>query len=423
MEDSKDIIKKLSLEESEGILINNIKTGKSQILVPDEDGMVTINCGENETVNNIPVLEYVDDDGTNKYVKEDDINQKLKDINAKLLTGNQAVEYNMIKNQLSGSQKIIPETFMKFDMSEKNDFNILIKALCHIDGYYLKKGIIYDKNNKSVDYDTKAHLNDIDDLGNTALMKAVQYCKKSKDIENIKWLLDNGIDINAYNKYRCNALLKATYMAGKSFVKLKCFQLLLKYNPNLDFVGGGGMTALQVACMHHRYSSNIICIKTLLNKGSDPNIENIFGNNVLQTLLYHSDNNCGQSVENCIKLMIDKKVNVNHHNKIRLTPLFIACCNGQYRYVKYLIENGADKSLFIYKSLNITPQMILSIICDNDDIFKCLELMVEGGTNCEIVDFINMKSIDYAKMNNNNVYKSKCVKLLEIYEKDFKLIL
>lgn len=59
-----------------------------------------------------------------------------------------------------------------------------------------------------------------------------------------------------------------------------------------------------------------------------------------------------------VKILIDKRANVDHCTKTKSTPLRAACYLGRKDIVQYLVENGADVN--ITNIFNSTCLMIAS---------------------------------------------------------------
>lgn len=136
------------------------------------------------------------------------------------------------------------------------------------------------------------------------------------------------------------------FVSTKSY-KLTSLAIFLGANPNN--CEGGNNCALHIAVA----SSDLKMIKLLKKHGADLNILNSYKENALNV--------------NCIELQmleyfITNGVNVNNGSDLRnasgFTPLHCAILNKNSEAVKYLLQNGADKSLTVSKfgaETNVTP--------------------------------------------------------------------
>ncbi len=61
------------------------------------------------------------------------------------------------------------------------------------------------------------------------------------------------------------------------------------------------------------------------------------------TILHHA---CARSLEDVRKILTNKTININQTTSYGVTPLMVAVATmSSFQIVKYLIENGADKTL------------------------------------------------------------------------------
>ncbi|MCL5436393.1 MAG: ankyrin repeat domain-containing protein [Candidatus Dependentiae bacterium] len=111
--------------------------------------------------------------------------------------------------------------------------------------------------------------------------------------KNIKFLVENGADVNIKNKH--------------------------------------GARPLHWAC----FNNNVEMIKFLVEKGADVNVKNGFG----EPPLYWA---CFNDNVEAVKFLVENGADVNIKDGFGETPLHWACFNNNVEMVKFLVENGAD---------------------------------------------------------------------------------
>ena len=156
--------------------------------------------------------------------------------------------------------------------------------------------------------------------------------------------------------------------------------LLLNHNANCNVTNNNGETALDIATKN-KENSIIIMILTKINdfKSTDKYQSLIFqfiknndkqkykaiikgginlhqkdseGNTLLHTTCKYSNDS------SLLTYLIEQKLNLNAQNKMKYTPLHIACENGNFEFVDILIKSGATITLKCDKTdklRNLTP--------------------------------------------------------------------
>ena len=97
----------------------------------------------------------------------------------------------------------------------------------------------------------------------------------------------------------------------------------------------GEHSALEIACTNSAYS----CFKYLLSKGASPH-ESYEPD--LKTILHVA---CDFDKLKFVKLLVEKGADVNATTANYMTPLHYACRSGSYEIASYLISKGADPQI------------------------------------------------------------------------------
>ena len=164
-------------------------------------------------------------------------------------------------------------------------------------------------------------MNEKDDEGNTALMRAVS----AGDVELIKCLVRQGADVNAVNKYHDTALLLASRSDDVNVLKI-----LIEAAADVNYVG---LFPEQTALTRAWYSGKKENVKLLLEAGADVNAGHQRYPGIMCDLLIQS----GRCPEQLIR-----NVGVNAKDIFGF-PLIILATREEYgRAVPSLIREGAD---------------------------------------------------------------------------------
>jgi len=102
---------------------------------------------------------------------------------------------------------------------------------------------------------------------------------------------------------------------------------------NINEKDSSGITVLHWAVRRWYFDLAILA----LQKGADPNIGDIEGNNAL-----HSASHLGDSFARMIALLLQHGANVNSRNIRDYTPLHLAAESGYIKGVQLLVSKGAD---------------------------------------------------------------------------------
>ncbi len=148
------------------------------------------------------------------------------------------------------------------------------------------------------------------------------------DIEKLKKLLEEGVNVNAPAMYDTTALHAAANGGNKDVV-----EFLISKGAKVDAIDTIGLPPLYYAALHNYEDITDL----LLDKGADVNVKYYD-----YTLLYHAIFHDGDKGKDAIKLLISKGANVNVKDIGGFTPLNYAIWLDHGDIVEQLINNGAD---------------------------------------------------------------------------------
>ena len=134
------------------------------------------------------------------------------------------------------------------------------------------------------------------------------------------------INVNAINEYGSTALILSS-RAGH----LDCVKFLLQQGADINTSAKYAYTALLLSA----YYGHLDCIKFLLQQGADINTRNARGSTAL-TL------SAQQGHLDCVKFLVQQGVNIHDKNKNNDTALIISAYKGHLDCVKFLLQQGAD---------------------------------------------------------------------------------
>ena len=160
-------------------------------------------------------------------------------------------------------------------------------------------------------------------------------------IEMIKYLLDEGLDIDIKNIKGCTPLMEAVHSHNFDAVKL-----LVDQGANIDATDESGLTALFYATGIG--ITNHIYIEYLISKGTDIKIRSKNDSTLLHFAAKYNN-------QELVKYCISKGFDVNAQDAEGTTPLHLAASTNSFASIKLLIENGAIYNM--KNKLGITPLM------------------------------------------------------------------
>ncbi len=167
-----------------------------------------------------------------------------------------------------------------------------------------------------VDVNIKTENSDM--MGNTPLMTASFY----GHLEIVKYLIDEGADVNASRRYgNITALNEASQNGHDEIV-----QLLIKHG------------AIDSSLIDASQSGDIDKVSRLIKQGSDVNLQAYSDT----TALIKASSNGHLEI---VKLLIKSGSKVNTQDMYGQTALMLSSFDGHLDIVKYLVDNGADIDL------------------------------------------------------------------------------
>jgi ankyrin repeat protein len=158
--------------------------------------------------------------------------------------------------------------------------------------------------------------------GRTPLHRAA----RSMDIDELRFLIENGADVNARD---CNNITALASAASRNH--LEAVQLLLSKGASPDVTDNNGETPLHYAAAGGY--ENIV--RLLINHGADPGLRNSYGRTPLLLAARESGNLA------TVRMLVAGGADVNAEDRNHDTPLTLAAWRGYEEVVNYLIGNNA----------------------------------------------------------------------------------
>lgn len=177
----------------------------------------------------------------------------------------------------------------------------------------------------------------------TTAERAFVSAAEKGNIKLVRFLLDQGIDINSTNDENANALMLASFN-GHHEIAL----LLLQKNIDVTRQDRGGFNALILAC--ETKSPNITLVQKIIESGANINATSKRGATALMTAA--KIGHLG-----IVKLLLEKGANIDATNTDHnITALIWAANEGHRAIVEFLLEKGANKNIMTYN--NYTAETI-----------------------------------------------------------------
>ena len=175
------------------------------------------------------------------------------------------------------------------------------------------------------DYQLKTVINEKDDENVTLLMWE---CSSINNIEIIKYLIDNGANVNDYDKWGTTPLM----MACKEPLNFVYVEYLIEHGANVNAWDIFNLSPLIFASY---IKDNIEIIEYLIAHGANVNDADYCGNTALINVCLMNPDDV-----KAIKCLIINGANIN------IKPLIRICYeNGCLETVKYLIEKGVQSNI------------------------------------------------------------------------------
>ncbi|MBU0469687.1 MAG: ankyrin repeat domain-containing protein [Candidatus Omnitrophica bacterium] len=208
-----------------------------------------------------------------------------------------------------------------------------------------------------------------------------------RDIDAVKRILQNSIDVNASIDGGPNALLIASSNGNIEIVKM-----LINSGADVNFQPPNGVFALFYAA--RKGHSEIVTM--LLEKGAEINLTTALGTSALMA----ASENGHRSIA---RTLIEKNADLNLKDGDGWTALMFALINGRKDIMKMLIEKGADINLKDNKGMNA-----LLIASDQGDT-DIVKMLIEKGADLNEKNNDGNPALDLAKQR----MKTDVVKMVE----------
>ncbi len=208
-----------------------------------------------------------------------------------------------------------------------------------------------------------------DNAGNTPLHHAAGF----GTIATIKFLIDNGADVNAKNRLGSTPL----HWAVSDLEKVK---LLLDRGAAIDAKSDDGKTPLYLAASQRNSDA---VLRLLLEKGADVNLATLNGRTPLMAA-------AGGGQVPAIKLLVEKKANVKIASGTGSTALMDAVASKNAGAVRLLIENGADVNA---RTKRRQSSLGAAAMAGNEEIVR---LLLDHGAQVNVQDERGYSPLMYA---------------------------
>jgi ankyrin repeat protein len=193
-------------------------------------------------------------------------------------------------------------------------------------------------------------------------------------VEVVRFLLDNGVDVESSSKMENAA--RMTPLMWASTVR--------PFQPSRHIVGGP--LAQPPNPIGPAQGPVLEAMKVLIRNGADPNARASYG----RTPLYFA---AGSGDPKKVKLLLANNAKIDAKTTRGKTPLIYACVRGHPQTAEILLEKGADPNAVAENGK--TP---LIIAAEKGD-YELVELLLKKGAHLNISDKRNNTALDYAIMN------------------------
>eukprot|EP00833_Pecoramyces_ruminatium_P005492 jgi/Orpsp1_1/1179524/evm.model.c7180000069696.1 len=315
--------------------------------------------------------DYLMEYGLNEYIKY----KKFKHYYSEYMIDNYPVTYfydleniEMVKYILKTKKNYIPHYSLVYICYKEGNISLM--------KYLIDNGM--DVNTDPFDFFRK-----------TILMEACE----NQDLDTIKYLIEKGADINKSNFCNCSPLVIACnknnleiikfllenganpnikdkfhyntpLLTASNFDNIELVKILIEYGANIN--NSVYDNGIDVYPLSNAIDkSNYKVAKYLIENGSNINIKCFNGNSILE-------NECKKGKLELVKYLIEHNANINLSlNDYGNSPLMYACRYGHFDTVKYLIENGANINQINQNC--ITPLMVAFL----NEHFEIVKYLIE----------------------------------------------
>ena len=234
-----------------------------------------------------------------------------------------------------------------------------------------------------------------------------------KSLSVVKWLIDNGANVNKPDEYDDTPLIIACESGNKQVVEIlleadadvnnaltdsnpllivcksgrsDIVKILLEAGADANVVRNGN-TPLSIACLYNRTD----VVRLLLDYGADVN-ETIYKGEDISILEYA----CSYSNKETVELLLKHDTNISDDKLSSL--LVVACKEGNLDVVKVLLDQGAKVN-----QTDNRGRLPLLMACKENNL-NVVRLLLERGANANIADSRGNSPLSIAlKTNNKNI--------------------
>jgi ankyrin repeat protein len=250
----------------------------------------------------------------------------------------------------------------------------------------------YDKIITIIKSDDKIELNDIDESGLYLIQYAILF--RQKDL--VALLISKGCKLDVLDSDGRSIFYVPIKFGYNEIVRLLInFSNVVVGIPLLEMQDNKLNIPIHYAIMFNKYD----IIEEILYTNSNINFKDEDGNTALHLLV----KNIKTDKLSILKALIDKKIGINHINKLGQNALHIATDNGNYEVAKMLLEANININTETIDD-HLTPLIIATI---RNDIKLC-ELLLNHKADINYQDIYGNSVLNHAIFN-----KSK--QLIELY--------
>jgi ankyrin repeat protein len=190
---------------------------------------------------------------------------------------------------------------------------------------------------------------------------------RENKIDAIQEAIANGADINVQDEEGNTPLILA--LDGEE-VNDETIECLLNYNPNVTIANEDGTTPLHLAVLRN----SIKFIKALIERGAGINVQDEEGNIPLILALEEEE-----VEDETIEYLIDCNSKVMIANKDGTTPLHAAVFRNNIKFIKALIERGAD--INARDEFQATPLLRVLDLRGRQNDMEVIKCLLENGAD------------------------------------------
>jgi len=212
------------------------------------------------------------------------------------------------------------------------------------------------------------------------------------NMQMAKLLVENGADVNFRLKDGVTPLmLLAAVKRISNKEAVKWIDFLVANKADLNMKDDKGDTVLHIFLSYNRPEA----IKFILDKGVD--MKTVSDNNNTPLIIACANRKLmsNPGFLEIIKKMLVAGIDVNYRNSDGNTALMLAVANNNNRVAKFLMDNGADKTLFNYEKWGILEW---AAIADN---LEAGEMAVKDGADVNRRDDTGFTPLMLAAMRNS----------------------